>query len=69
MEGMAWILFVAYNIIGCFYYCFSIRRIVSFIKNMRAGYMEGGITISILLMTLIVAWPYYVWLDLKSLED
>lgn len=67
MEGIAWIIACAYLVIGCFYYCASINRIVSFIKTMNWNEtFVCVICLIIILMALIVAWPYLLWLDIKD---
>lgn len=67
MEGLLWLSMCAYVIVGCFYYCASINRIVSFIKTMKRNeHIVNATSLIIVLMALIIAWPYLVWLDLED---
>jgi hypothetical protein len=66
MEGTLWLLFAAYIVVGCFYYVASINRIVSFIIKMNGMSIVNFVATCILLMALIMAWPYLLWLDIKD---
>lgn len=66
MEGTLWLLFAVYIVIGCFYYVASINRIVSFIIKMNGMSIVNFVATCILLMALIMAWPYLLWLDIKD---
>lgn len=66
MEGTLWLLFAAYIVVGCFYYVASINRIVSFIMKMNGMSIVNFVATCILLMALIMAWPYLLWLDIKE---
>lgn len=66
MEGTLWLLFAVYIVIGCFYYVASINRIVSFIMKMNGMSIVNFVATCILLMALIMAWPYLLWLDIKD---
>lgn len=66
MEGTLWLLFAVYIVIGCFYYVASINRIVSFIMKMNGMSIVNFVATCILLMALIMAWPYLLWLDIKE---
>lgn len=66
MEGTLWLLFAAYIVVGCFYYVASINRIVSFIIKMNGMSIVNFVATCILLMALIMAWPYLLWLDMKD---
>lgn len=66
MEGTLWLLFAVYIVIGCFYYVASINRIVSFIIKMNGMSIVNFVATCILLMALIMAWPYLLWLDIKE---
>ena len=70
MEGIGWLIACAYLIIGCFYYVASINRIVSFIIKMNGiGTSVNAVSLCILLMALIIAWPYLMWLDMRDYRD
>lgn len=63
MEGIAWLIMCAYVVVGCFYYVASLNRIVSFITTMKAD-IADVISLLIVLMALILAWPFLLWLDM-----
>ena len=69
MEGMGWLLACVYLIIGCFYYVASINRIASFIIKMNGISIVNCVATCILLMGLIIAWPWLLWLDIKDFRD
>lgn len=68
MEGLLLILSVIYLVLGCTYYVANIRRIVSFIMKMNIRHILDHMLLIILLMTLIVVWPIYLYHDLKETD-
>lgn len=67
MEGLLWLIMCAYVVVGCFYYVASINRIVSFIKTMNWNEtFVCVLCLIIVLMALILAWPFLLWLDMKD---